>query len=121
MKRAIAVLLVSTLFLAPAMGFAASPWTEEATYGGKVSGKLQFGVLNTLFGWTDIFFEPIRAARKCESCDSVWTGLGKGVADAVVNEIGGAVHLLTFPIVADLPLPENGVQFATCCGCGTKK
>jgi hypothetical protein len=119
MKKTIVLLLLAAMFLSPVIVFAASPWTEEATYGDRVSGKLQFGLVNTLFGWTDIFFEPIRAARKCESCDSVWTGIGKGAADAVVNEVGGAFQLITFPLVVDFPLPDNGVQFATCCGCGT--
>jgi hypothetical protein len=119
MKNTVAILLVAMLMI-PVAGFAASPWTEEDTYGEKTMGKLQFGLLNTLLGWTDIFWEPIRSSKKCESCDSVWTGLGKGLTDAVVNEVGGAIHLITFPIPADLPLPDNGVQFATCCGCGKK-
>jgi len=104
----------------PAVGLAASPWTEADTYGDKISGKLQFGLKNTLLGWTDLFFEPIRASKKCESCDSVWTGVGKGLTDAIVNEVGGAIHLVTFPLVVDVPLPDDGVQFATCCGCGSK-
>ncbi|HOW58935.1 MAG TPA: hypothetical protein PLO78_04320 [Candidatus Omnitrophota bacterium] len=119
MKKATTFLLLLAMLVLPAVGFAASPWTEEATYGDKVSGKLQFGLTNTLLGWTDLFFEPIRASKKCESCDSLWTGLGKGLTDAIVNEVGGAIHLLTFPLVLDLPLPDNGVQFATCCGCGS--
>ena len=120
MKKTIVLLLLAAMFLSPAVVFAASPWTEETTYGDKVSEKLQFGLTNTLLGWTDLFFEPIRSSKKCESCDSLWTGLGKGITDSVVNEVGGAVHLLTFPLVfVDLPLPDDGVQFATCCGCGT--
>lgn len=119
MKKTIVLLLIAMMFALPVFGFAASPWTEEDNYGDRVSGKLQFGLVNTLFGWTDIFFEPIKAARKCEACDSVWTGIGKGFTDAIVNEVGGAVQLVTFPIVADFPLPDDGVHFATCCGCGS--
>lgn len=116
MKK-IALLVLVAMLVTPMASFAASPWTEKETYGDRTSGKLYFGLMNTLFGWTDIFFEPIRASKKCESCDSVWTGLGKGFTDAVVNEVGGAIHLLTFPIPVDIPLPDDGVQFATCCGC----
>jgi len=119
MKKATILLLLAVMFLTPVAGFAASPWMDEDTYGERVSGKFRFGLMNTLLGWTDIFFEPIRASKKCESCDSVWTGLGKGFTDAIVNEVGGAIQLVTFPVVADIPLPDNGVQFATCCGCGS--
>lgn len=119
MKKMIVLLLLAAMCVMPVVGFAASPWTEEDTYGEKVSGKLQFGLVNTLLGWTDLIFEPIRGAKKCSSCDSVWTGLGKGLGDAIVNEVGGAIHLITFPLVVDVPLPDNGVQFATCCGCGS--
>lgn len=119
MKKVTTLLLLAAILAVPAVGFAASPWTEKDTYGEKVSGKLQFGLVNTLFGWTDLFFEPIRSSQKCESCDNVWKGLGKGVADAFVNEVGGAIHLVTFPLVVDFPLPDNGVQFSTCCGCGS--
>ncbi|HOW87168.1 MAG TPA: hypothetical protein PKV84_00750 [Candidatus Omnitrophota bacterium] len=121
MKKMMIFFLIAGLFLAPMTGFAASPWTQEDNYNDRMSGKLRFGVINTLFGWTDIFFEPIKGARKCESCDSVWTGIGKGFTDAVVNEVGGALQLLTFPLVFDIPLPDDGVQFATCCGCGSSK
>ena len=117
MRKAIAFFLLAALFAFPMTGFAASPWTEEDTYGEKISGKLQFGLVNTLFGWTDLFFEPIRASKGCDSCDSVWKGVGKGAADALVNTVGGAIHLVTFPLVVDFPLPESGVQFSTCCGC----
>jgi hypothetical protein len=118
MKKTTISLLLLAMLAMPAAGFAASPWAEETEYGDKISEKLQFGLKNTLLGWTDIFFEPIRASKKCDSCDSIWTGLGKGLTDAIVNEVGGAFHLLTFPLPVDVPLPEDGVQFATCCGCG---
>jgi hypothetical protein len=119
MKKTIVLLLLAAMFLSPVSIFAASPWMEEDTYGERVAGKLHLGLMNTLLGWTDIFFEPVRASKKCSDCDSVWTGLGKGFTDAVVNEVGGALQLVTFPLVVDIPLPDNGVQFATCCGCGS--
>jgi hypothetical protein len=117
MKKMIVLVLLAAMFLAPAAVFAASPWTEEETYSKRIAGKLHFGLMNTLLGWTDLIWEPIRGGKQCESCDNVWKGLGKGLTDAFVNEVGGAIHLITFPIVVDVPLPDNGVQFATCCGC----
>lgn len=117
MKKAIVLLVLVAMLSMPVTGFAASPWTEKDTYGERIIGKLNLGLKNTLFGWTDIFFEPIRASKKCGNCDSLWTGLGKGFTDAVVNEVGGAVQLVTFPLVADIPLPDDGVKFSTCCGC----
>ena len=116
MKKMIIFLVLAVMLVSPALSFAASPWTEGETYGDRVSGKLQFGLKNTLFGWLDLFFEPVRAASGCNDCENVWTGIVKGFTDAVINEVGGAVHLITFPLVVDLPLPENGVQFSSCCG-----
>ncbi len=107
MKKVLAILILMTVVLSPAMGFAASPWTEEATYGDRISGKLQFGLTNTLLGWVDLFAEPNNAVNKGEN---VWAGLGKGLVDTVVNTVGGAFQLVTFPIPVDLPLPENGVN-----------
>lgn len=63
MKKTTVVLLLLAMLAMPAAGFAASPWTEETEYGDKISEKLQFGLKNTLLGWTDIFFEPIRASK----------------------------------------------------------
>ena len=117
MKKFFVLMLLVAMLVMPVAGFAVSPWTEEATYGDKVSGKLQFGLVNTLFGWTDIFFEPIRGHNRCENCDTVWKGIGKGFTDAVVNTVGGAIHLVTFPLVLDVPLPDDGVKFSTCCDC----
>jgi hypothetical protein len=117
MRALIVLALLAAMFVTPVAGFAASPWTEETTYGDKMSEKAQFGLLNTLFGWTDIIWEPIRGTKGCASCDNFWKGLGKGAVDALVNEVGGAIHLITFPLMIDVPLPDNGVHFALCCDC----
>lgn len=120
MKKITVMFLLVALFVSPVAGFAASPWTEEATYGEKVTGKIQFGLKNVLFGWLDIFMEPIRTYNGCTKCDNTWKAVGKGLVDGVVNEVGGALHLVTFPIVADIPLPENGVQFDAPCESGSR-
>jgi hypothetical protein len=85
-----------------------SPWTSEVGWSDRALGKLGFGAKNLLLGWTDLFVEPREASQAGEN---VLKGIGVGVADAVANEVGGAVHILTFPITGlDWPLPEGGTQ-----------
>jgi hypothetical protein len=107
MKRTIALLILLALFIVPTIGFAASPWTDEKTYADRVSGKLQFGLTNVLLGWVALFSEPNKAATNKEN---MWSGVGKGLVNTVMNEVGGAFQLVTFPIPVDLPLPDNGIQ-----------
>ena len=88
--------------------YTASPWTHEVGYSKRALGKLGFGVKNLLLGWTDLIVEPKEAS---ESGGNVLAGIGVGLKDAVENTLGGAVHLVTFPITAiDAPLPEGGTQ-----------
>ena len=88
--------------------YTASPWTHEVGYGKRALGKLGFGVKNILLGWTDLIVEPKEAS---ESGGNVLTGIGMGIKDAIENELGGAVHIITFPITAiDAPLPEGGTH-----------
>ena len=110
MKRTIAMLLVVLAVIAsvPSLVFAASPWTEKGTYSEKAVAKLDFGMKNTLGGWTEIFTEPKRCydEKKC-----IAQGVGRGIVNAVVYTAGGLVHVATFPIVQlDIPLPNNGVN-----------
>jgi hypothetical protein len=122
MKKMFMLLLLLTMLLSPALGFADSPWTEKPTYNSEVAGKLQLGLRNTFLGWTDLFIEPIHASRRCEQGENVVTGIGKGVMDALYNTVGGAIQLVTFPLIADVPLPEDGVQFSRLRrDCGTTK
>ena len=107
MKKTLALFALFAMLIVPTVGFAASPWTEEKTYGDRISGKLQLGLTNVLLGWVDLFAEPNNAANKGEN---VWAGVGKGLIDTVANEGLGALHLVTFMIPADIPLPDNGVQ-----------
>ena len=88
--------------------FTASPWTSEVGWGKRATAKLGFGVKNLLLGWTDLFVEPKEAS---EGGGNVLTGIGVGVKDALENTLGGAVHIVTFPITClDAPLPEGGTQ-----------
>ncbi len=88
--------------------YTSSPWTHETGWSNRAVGKLGFGLKNLLLGWTDLFVEPKEAA---DSGEGLLKGLGVGLKDALENELGGVVHLITFPITAiDAPLPEGGTQ-----------
>jgi len=100
------LVVILSMLLAP-VAFAASPWTEEKTYGDKVSGKLVFGLQNTLLGWIQIFAVPNTYSNEGKN---VWAGVGQGLVEATVDTLGGALQLVTFPIPVDLPLPNNGVD-----------
>ena len=99
---------VLALVAAPTLALAASPWAAEQGWGNQAKGKLVYGVKNTLLGWTELFTEPKEAM---DSGGNFFVGLGKGVKNAVFDELGGAVHIATFPITSlDAPLPEGGTQ-----------
>ena len=119
-------IVVGAVLAAPAIGFAqetgnakytlsatknytASPWTSETGYANRAKAKLIFGAKNLLLGWTDLYTETHEAMK---AGDNAFVGLGIGLKDTIENELGGAVHLVTFPLTAvDAPLPEGGVQF----------
>ena len=85
-----------------------SPWTQETGWANRAGGKLVFGVKNLLLGWTDLFVEPKEAM---DAGDNFFKGVGIGLKDGIENELGGVVHLITFPITnLDAPLPEGGTQ-----------
>ena len=110
MKKSIAWLLVALIVMSvPQMAFAASPWTTKTTYNDKAIGKLQFGLKNLVFGFTEIFMEPKKAVDEHEN---VPQGFAKGLMYAIGDTIGGALHVVTTPFTQiDVPLPENGVTF----------
>ena len=88
--------------------YTASPWTHETGWANRAGGKLAFGVKNLLLGWTDLFVEPKEAM---DAGENVFKGIGIGLKDGIENELGGVVHLITFPITSlDAPLPEGGTQ-----------
>ncbi len=92
----------------PTVALAASPWTEKSKPVECMAAKFVFGVKNLLFGWTELFTEPMEYHKDGKNC---LEGLGKGFVNAVGQTVGGAVHAVTFLIPIDVPLPENGTQF----------
>ena len=93
---------------------AASPCTEQKIYKDKILGKLDFGLKNTLGGWTAIFSET---AKGNESKDNraleTTKGLGRGIVYFAADTVGGILHAVTFAIPqVDIPLPNNGVNLS---------
>ncbi len=81
-----------------------SPWTYKSAYADKIIYKLGFGLTNGLTGWTSFFFSPARE-------NNFFAGLLKGMWETIANTAGGAVHIVTFPVPLDVPLPDGGVSF----------
>jgi hypothetical protein len=114
MRHKIAAVVIVLSFMAlPAAGFAAenaSPWTQAPRYWEKSLRKLDFGLKNLFFGWTELIEEPWMAWKNKE--ENMCAAKKRGLAHAVADTIGGALHLATFPIPqVDIPLPENGVEY----------
>lgn len=122
MKRSTMVLMLAlAMAIAPSLAHAASPWTAEQGYANQSVAKFKFGMKNVLLGWTEIFSEtqkhtcPDMQDGKCtkKSCCPVTfgRGLGRGIVHFALDTVGGALHLVTFPLPQiDVPLPENGVD-----------
>jgi hypothetical protein len=104
LARAVVIFVLISMTAVPAYAafFEASDWTKESTYLGKTSQKLGFGFLNISAGWTAFFFEPANG-------QNFFTGLGKGIGYTVTNTVGGILHVVTFPVPLDIPLPHGGI------------
>ena len=103
MKKIMSLVVILSMLLAPVAFAAASPWTEDKTYGEKTVGKLGYGLTNTLLGWTKLFSTPNEYSSEGKN---VWSGVGQGLIDAGVTTVLGAVQLVTFLIPADVPIPS---------------
>jgi len=112
MKKILVLILVSSVFLAPAVfaeSFSSvkpSVWTEQNSYGDRTVHKLGFGLLNLTMGWSAI---PFQIDKHIDT--NPFTGLAKGTWLAVTNTVGGLLHTITFPIPSDIQLPAGGVHF----------
>lgn len=112
MKKTVAVMLIVMAVAVFGSGpvFAASPWTTEPTWIEKSAKKLEFGLKNALLGWTEIGTEAVEYKNNGKN---VFQGVAVGFWEAIVYTVGGALHVATFPIPLDVPLPENGVQLGS--------
>jgi len=85
-----------------------SPWTNETGWANRAVGKLAFGAKNLLLGWTELITKTSNAVT---SKGNVLKGFGVGVRNGAADTLGGALHLVTFPVTClDVPLPGGGVQ-----------
>ena len=106
MKKSICLMIL--MLMVSNLAFAASPWTTETTYGNKTIKKLGFGAKNLLLGWTEIVRQP---SKHTSSGKAFAQSIGQGLFNTVVYTVGGALHVITFPITnLDVPLPQDGVQ-----------
>jgi len=88
-----------------------SPWTRERVWANRASGKLLFGLKNVLLGWTEPFTRSYEAGKRNRRIVPGALGFLEGVGYGVIDTIGGAQHVLTFPVTRlDIPLPEGGVK-----------
>lgn len=105
--------VIAILVATPTLGFAAdgamgSSWASEMGWGAQAKGKLVYGLKNVLLGWTELFTEP---KDSLSEGTNFFAGIGRGIWNGVGQTVGGALHLVTFPITAiDVPLPEGGTQ-----------
>ena len=110
MRRAITLITLMAVMVMPMTSALAandhpegSPWTQADDYGAQAGGKLGFGLKNVLLGWTELITEPVEQK-------SFW-GVGQGLGNAVMDTVGGLLHVLTAPVTTiDVPLPENGTN-----------
>lgn len=112
MKKLSAVLMILLMvFAMAAPAFAdASPWTMKNTNSEKMLGKLDFGVKNLLFGWTELISRPLHGVQD-NGIQGGFEGLGNGLYYGIAETLGGALHVVTFPITnLDVPLPNGGFQ-----------
>ena len=95
------------IFSQTSLASAASPWTEGTSYTEKITEKFEFGLKNFLGGWTEIYNRPKNAHA---TGGNLVAATLEGVSYGLIDTVGGVVHLTTFLIPVDIPLPENGAQ-----------
>ena len=101
------ILIMPKMSLAlPMREFPASPWTKEGSYLSKTVGKLGFGLVNVIGGWTGIVSEFY-----AEPEENIAVAGMRALARVVTNTVGGALHVVTFPVPKDIPLPGGGTSF----------
>lgn len=93
-------------YAAPMSQFPPSEWTNRKGYLSKTTGKLGFGLLNVVGGWTAISTEYYQQPE-----DNPAAAFIRSIARTVTNTVGGALHVATFPVPVDIRLPGGGTVF----------
>jgi hypothetical protein len=113
MFKKISLCLLVVCFLAStstAYAFESSGWTKLGTKSEQTRAKMEFGLKNFFFGWTELFQEPYQAYKGTGSSDIAW-GIGDAIVNSIWDTVGGALHFATFPCTQiDVPLPEGGTD-----------
>lgn len=100
--------LILALILLPSVALAASPWTEKTTCQEKAAAKFAFGMKNVLFGWYGLI-KPAPCPFSKDADNEKYCPV-RGLMTAIGQTAGGALHVATFLLPIDIPLPGNGTQ-----------
>lgn len=112
MKKQISILVLALLILQqtglalPMSEFPASSWTKGDGYAEKTVGKLGFGLVNIVGGWTALATEYYEQPET-----NIAAAFLRSIARTVTNTVGGALHVVTFPAPFDIRLPGGGTSF----------
>jgi hypothetical protein len=112
-KISVVLMIIFAISCIPTVAWAdPSPWMSKETNQDKMMGKLGFGLKNLFGGWTLLIERPARHLRDdSNKVVGLFAGLGEGAALGVLDTVGGALHVVTFPLTGiDIPLPEGGVK-----------
>ncbi|GEM_PF-6621557 len=66
---------------------------ESPNFAKSAPGKIERGVVNILFGWTNLFAQPIQSGK---SGGGIWSGIGNGFSYTVIRTVQGVVELGLF-------------------------
>jgi hypothetical protein len=93
------LLMAACLFFSAAAPVrAASPWTEEKSYGAKTWAKFGFGFKNSFLGWMTPWAEAKNPKYQKE-----WIGYSAGIGEGLIYTAGGLIQLATFFVPVDFP------------------
>ncbi len=79
---------------------------ESESYAKSAPGKLGRGVVNILFGWTNLFAQPVR-----KTGGSVMSGIGNGFSYTFIRTVQGVVELGMFWVPPAHGEPLNHCAF----------
>lgn len=81
-------------------------------YLARVTEKFDYGILNSLMGWTELITQTIDQYQEPQAVGSFsrWFGIGRGISYAVIDTLGGFLNAATALIPHKIPLPQDGVN-----------
>lgn len=79
-------------------------------YAAAAGKKMDFGLVNTMMGWTEFFTEPGERCKEHKHFEAVFPGIFAGTFNAAADTSLGLLNFATSPIPVSVPLPEGGVN-----------